>query len=191
MRALVRLLDAYLCRRYGVFGFSDDPECILRLQVSQAPRRISLLGFELQPGQPVLMIHLWNEKLPLIPAEGANLAWGKSAQRKLLHSLNLAAHYLEQTPQLEPIRAVGGVTALFPPDERSGGNKLFQRLGFTVMPYHSSLGRFGEFWENFYSWMLVWTYNPASLRDGGGLTLFATHRSEIWISRECLLSRYA
>jgi len=189
MRTLVRSLDSALCRRYGVFEFCDDPECILRLQVSQAPRLISLPDIELQPGQPVLIIHLWNEKLPQLPIGGANLAWGKTAQRKLLRSLNLAAHYLEQTTQMEPIQAVGGVTALFPPDDRNGGNKLFQRLGFTVLPYQSSLGRFGEFWENFFSWMLVWTYNPASFH-GSSHNLVKMRRTEIWISRESLLSRY-
>jgi len=190
MRSLVRALDAFLCRRYGVFEYSDDPECILRLQVGQAIHLISLPDIDLQPGQPVLMFHLWNEKLPQIPAEGANLAWGKTAQRKFLHSLKDAAQFLERSTHLQSIRAIGGITSLFPPDERAGGNKLFRRLGFTVLPYKSGLGKFGEFWENFYSWMLLWTYNPASLRSGGSHRLFVMRRSEIWISRERLLDRF-
>jgi len=64
---------------------------------------------------------------------------------------------------------------------------MLQRLGFTVIPYHRSLGAFGEFWENFYTWMLMWTYNPGSLRYRG---LWGLRRAEIWMSAEEFLRRY-
>jgi hypothetical protein len=60
-------------------------------------------------------------------------------------------------------------------------------LGFTVLPYHNPLGRFGEFWENFYTWWIMWTYNQASLRHR---RLFRLVRAEVWMTMAELLSRY-
>ena len=62
-----------------------------------------------------------------------------------------------------------------------------QRLGFAVRPHHSALGRFGEFWENFYTWWVMWTYNPRSL---DGRRLIRLERMEIWIQAENFLRRY-
>lgn len=62
-----------------------------------------------------------------------------------------------------------------------------RRLGFMVLPYHSPLGRFGEFWENFYTWMIIWAFNAASLRHRH---LHRLRRSEVWMSVDEFLRRY-
>jgi len=61
------------------------------------------------------------------------------------------------------------------------------RLGFTVTPYHRPLGRFGEFWENFYSWGLLWAFNPPSWRRR---KLFDLRRTEVWMLREDFVDRF-
>ncbi|UCC64000.1 MAG: hypothetical protein JSV36_02770 [Anaerolineae bacterium] len=94
---------------------------------------------------------------------------------------------MRHDPRLARVRAVGGASALFSPAERPGGVRLMQRLGFTVMPYHSPLGRFGEFWENFYSWWMMWTFNAVSLRYR---RLIRLRRTEIWMSTQEFLDRY-
>jgi hypothetical protein len=187
VRFLVHGLDALLRRAYGVFEFCQEPDCLLRLQVGRAPRSLILEGQVVQAGEPVLLLHLWNEHLPRLPRSGPDLAWAKAAQRAFLRSLQAVAVYLQSQPELEHIAAVGGVTALLFTAGRDGGSRLMERLGFTVLPYRGPLGRFGEFWENFYSWMLIWAYNPAGLRYR---PLFKLRRAEIWMLKADFIRRF-
>jgi hypothetical protein len=184
-RFLIRSLDALLCRAYGVFEFCDDPDCILRLQVARAGQPINLPALELHTGEQVLLIHLWNDKLLRLPSSGSDLAWAKAMQRAFIHSLKAAALHLSLDPNLAEIQAVGGVTILF--SASPGDGNLMKRLGFSLRTYSSPLGRFGEFWENLYSWLLIWTYNPASLPSHRLLSL---RRTEFWISKTDFLRRF-
>jgi hypothetical protein len=187
VRALIRRFDAFLAQQYGLFNFTDDPDCLLRLQNAVAPHRLYLPGQVVEPGEPVLLIHLWSEHIPHASPAGPDLAWAKTIQRAFVKSLRAVGNYVQEEPRLADIQAVGGVTILMFAGNRRNGARFMERLGFTVMPYKNLLGRFGEFWENFYTWMLIWTYNPASLRSR---KLFQMRRSEIWISAEKFLARY-
>ena len=180
LRLVIRNFDAWLCHTQGVFEFCQSPECLLRLQLTQAPHNLRLPDMTLQAGEPILLLHLWNERLTRIPAQGPDLGWAKPMQRRFLYSLGLVVGYIQQSPKLANVRAVGGVTVLAGPDN-DGGIHLLQRLGFTLIPYHRRLGAFGEFWENFYTWLLTWTYNPGGLRYRG---LWGLRRMEIWMSVE-------
>ncbi len=185
MRPLLRRFDALVSRAQGIFVFSAHPDNLLRLQSSRAPRRIELL--EIRRNDPVLFLHLWNDRLPALPSSGADFAWARRASARLVCSLRLAAQHIQSDPALRSAKAIGGVTILLFPDGRSGGARLMQRLGFTVVPYHSPLGRFGEFWENLYSWILLWAFNPAALR---GRSLSRLHRAEFWMPLTDFLLRF-
>ena len=187
MRALIRRFDAFLAGQYGLFNFTDDPDCLLRLQNAVAPHRIFLSGQVVEPGEPGLLIHFWSEHLPAASAAGPDLAWAKTIQRAFVESLRAVSNYVQEEPRLADIRAVGGVTILMFAGNRRSGARFMERLGFTVMPYTNPLGRFGEFWENFYTWVLIWTYNPGSLRSR---KLFQMRRSEIWITAKEFLARF-
>jgi hypothetical protein len=115
------------------------------------------------------------------------MAWANQFRRMLIHSLRVLARHIQNHPELADVRAVGGITALFSPESPSGGVSLMHRLGFAIFPYRHPLGNFGEFWENFYAWMLIWSFNRPSLQ---GRRLLQLHRSEIWMSKEELLLRY-
>lgn len=186
MRALVRALDRFLCRATGVFEFCDDPECLLRLQRARAPHDLSLSdGTRVRAGAPVLMLHLWNEHLPHPTANGPDLRWAARVHRMLMRSLREVARWLVEQ-EGEQAEAVGGITVLaLSADDRP--TPLIRHLGFDIFPYRRALGRFGEFWENFYPWAIMWTFNPLSLR---GRSLFRLRRAEIWMSREAFLRRY-
>lgn len=187
MRALVRRFDAFVRRVEGVFEFCQHEDCILRLQLGHARREIDLPGIKIKASSPVLFIHLWNERLPPFPAGGANLAWANMARRQFISSLRLVANEIRRDPRFSEVQAIGGVTVLIDLPGESGSAKLMERLGFKIFPVHNSLGRFGEFWENFYTWALMWTFNPATLR---GRRLLKLKRVEIWISRDDFLRRY-
>jgi len=187
MRFLVRKLDDIIRKSIGVFEFSYDENCLLRLQVIRAPRTLQLPNLTIEPGDQVLLLHLWNERLPLFSAGSADMAWARCFLRLINYSFCLVAGYLHDDPQLSEVRAVGGETILLSSGLHEAGRRFVQDLGFTVTPYHRRLGRFGEFWENFYSWLIIWTFNPGSLPSRSLLYL---SRSEMWISREAFLQRF-
>lgn len=184
---MIRKLDDGIRKSIRVYEFTRETDCLLRLQVSRAPHTLRLPDGAVEAGEPVLMIHLWNERLPPIPPGGLDLAWARRILRLFSHSLCLAAIYLRDTPRLNEIRAVGGVTILLTSGSHRTGIRFMQEMGFTIFPYSSPLGRFGEFWENFYSWLIIWTFNPGRLQDR---SLFGLRRSEMWMSREAFLERY-
>ncbi|MGQ9467022.1 MAG: YkoP family protein [Anaerolineae bacterium] len=187
MRALVRAFDRFLCQATGVFEFCDDPECLVRLQGARAPHDLSLSdGTQVRAGAPVLMLHLWNEHLPHPAANGPDLQWAARVHRMLTHSLREVAQWMVEQPEGEQIEAVGGITVLAL-STAGRPTPLIRHLGFDIFPYRRVLGRFGEFWENFYTWAIMWTFNPLSLR---GRSLFRLRRAEIWMSREAFLRRY-
>ncbi len=187
MRFLIRRLDAVLRRAYGVFEFCDDRHCVLRIRLTRASYPLNLSGYVVRAGDPVLELHLWNEHIPPLPPEGPDLAWAIRTRRMLIHSFRMLARYMESDPYLGSVRAVGGITVLLSPGDRLAGERLMERLGFTVTPCPNPLGRFGEFWENFYAWCLMWTFNAASLRRR---SLVRLRRVGVWMPTEEFLRRY-
>ena len=73
MRGLVRRLDAFLRSRSGIFPCADREDCLLQLQISGASRSLAFPDQEIGVGEPVLLLHLWNEHLPLLPPDGPDL----------------------------------------------------------------------------------------------------------------------
>jgi len=187
MSALIRLFDRLLRYVLGVFEFCDDPDCLFRLRVTQAAHPVPLNGDEVPAGAPVLELHLWNEHIPPLPTAGPDAAWATHLRRLLIPSFRAVARQVRHDPRLAGVRAVSGTMAFLSPAEHPGGVHLMQRLGFTVMPHDSPLGRFGEFWENFYSWWIMWAFNAVSLRHRH---LVRLHRTEVWMSADEFLSRY-
>ena len=188
MRSIVRAFDRFLCRLQGVFVYWDDPECFFRVQIARAPHKIVLPDTEVPAGEKVLGLHFWNEHMPVLPPEGGDLAMALRASRMVVRSFRVLAREMHRDPRMAGVKALGGATALFALGDDSGGEKLFTRLGFTMSPYQTPLGRFGEFWENLYSWALIWAYNAISLRQRRFVKL---RRTECWMSAAEFLHRYS
>ena len=188
MRSIVRFLDQSLRRVQGVFEYWDDPDCMFRVSCGRAPRPIRLPDSEIPDGAKVLFLHFWNEHMPHIPPEGPNISMAMRAARMLKASFRVLAREVQHNPGLAGVQAVGGVGVLIYPDAGPGAEKLLRRLGFSIFPYQHRLGRFGEFWENLYTWGLIWTFNEVSLRQRHLLRL---QRSELWMSTETLVRLHA
>ena len=188
MRRLIRGFDGLLRRLYGVVEFCDDPLCLFRIQPARYPRSLRLSdGTEVRPGEPVLILHLWNEHIPPLSPDGPDLLWAVQVRRRLLRSLHRLAALVASDPGLTGVKAVGGVTVLIPLDGE-GPARLMTRLGFDVVTRPRSwLRGFGEFWENLYAWALMWAFNAPTLRRKQLLRL---RRTEVWMSRQRLLERY-
>jgi len=187
LRSLIRRFDAFQRRRQGVYEYCNTPDCVLRIQVTQAHHALEFGDISVADGQPVIEIHFWNEHLPVAPAGGPDPGWGLGIQRAFIASLRALARLMKNDPALASVQAVCGVLALLSPGDHPAGVRLMERMGFTVRPYYRPLGRFGEFWANFYSWWIIWTYNPASLR---GRRLDRLERMEIWMQADDFLHRY-
>jgi hypothetical protein len=141
----------------------------------------------IEEGSPILLLHLWNEHIPVISKEGVDLSWARRTITLFINSLYSLGTLLSHDPQFESILAIGGASVMLTHYPRQNGVKLLNRLGFTVLPYKNTIGKFGEFWENFYSYLLVWAYNYPSLRDR---QLFQLSRKEIWISKVDFIRRF-
>lgn len=188
MRFLIRQFDYFLRKCNGVFEFSQDEDCLVRLHISRAAHILLLPDTTIAANDPVLRIHLWNEHMPAISSGGADLAWARRTLRRFIYSLRLVEVYLRENPRLNEIRAIGGVTILLTSGVHASGSRFVQDLGFTVMPHNNQLGRFCEFWENFYTWVLIWTFNPGSLSS---YSFSRMHHTEMWISRGAFLERFS
>jgi hypothetical protein len=185
MRRLVRCFDALIRRGIGVIEFTQHPDCLLRVQFLSLGHELVLPDVHLPPGAPALAFHLWNERVPALPPGGADLAWARVISRRLIRSFHFVHSYLaSQTSGPRP-EAIGGTTVLgFASGESSD---VLAHLGFHPIAYRGPWGRFGERWENAYTWALMWAYNPASLR---GKRLGRMRRTEYWMSASAFFDRF-
>jgi hypothetical protein len=190
-RCLVRALDAVLRRSLHVQSFTNDPVCILRLSPGRAREALVLEdGTQIRPGDPVIDLHFWNERVPPMPESGPDLRWAREMYRRFVASLRLLAQHLAESPSHAGVRAIRGEFGFLSGEGLDAQHDLFRRLGLEVRRLRAARGawgRFGEFWQNLFSYWLIWTYNPASLRDKHLLDL---ERCQVWMSRGALLARY-
>lgn len=187
VRALIRRFDAGMRQAQGVCEFCDNESCLFRLQLTSIRRNLLFDQVILPKGSAVLELHLWNEHLLALPPAGPDLAWANRMRCLFMDSLYAVGRQLELDPRLAKVQAVGGISALLSTGERSSGERMIRRLGFAVWPYHSRLGGFGVFWENFYSWCMLWAYNPVSLNHRQLLRL---RRVEFWMPADEFLRRF-
>ncbi len=186
----VLLIDAILVRHHGVETFADDPECILRTNLRRLEAGVGLPdGTRLEPGDKVIEIHFWNEHLPAIEQEGADLLWGRQFGRRLAHSLRLLAAHAQADPRYEDFAAIHGRLGFIPGDDVDIMKGLATRFGFILELEVAPGMRFwsGAFWAGVYSWWLMWTFNPNTLRRKRFRQIAL---SDLWMTRETLLGRY-
>jgi len=186
MRRLIRAFDVLLRRRLGVYDFGASPLALLRVQRSRARRRVALGTGWIEPGQEILDLHMWNEHMPPLPAAGPDVRWAVQVERMFVSSLHELARAVGREPVYRNVRAVRAVTVLLTPGPGAGLH-LAQRLGFEVQPHRTPLGRFGEFWENFYTWWLMWTYNAVSVRRR---PMFDLRRMDMWMEADEFVRRF-
>ncbi len=181
--------DAILRSYYGVFEFTDDPACVLRVGLDQARAPVSLSdGTNVELGELVGTLHFWNEHLPRYSPRGPDLGWACAVRDRVTYSLRAFSEYVEDEPGWRDIRAIRTETAL---PARLGASQImrvFQRYGFERVPTDPSLlARLHGLGECFVIWGLTRAFNPAALPRQP----FLRDRHELWISRATLLLRYA
>jgi hypothetical protein len=186
MRSLVQALDRYVRARLQVYEYTDHPDCLFRARVATSSRPLRVNGSSIEPGAKVVEIHFWNERVPPVPSTGPDLGWAAKGQRMTNLSCRALAHHMKARKELADVRAVGG-TAVFQAGDGSGLEKVLARLGFHITPHESGLGRFAEFWEEFYSWMIVRAF---SVGTAPHLRLREIQRGDFWMSAGEFLERH-
>ncbi len=187
LRAGIRFIESLIRKCERSYEYCDDPGCVLRIQLMPSPRQVTLGDKVILKGDPVLTLHVWNDRMPAIPATGADLQWALQFRRQVIYSFKMLAKVLQDDAVYTPVRAIYGASALFSSTSHTGGMRLMQSFGFTILPYHSPLGKFGEFWENLFSWWLMYAYNTASMDSR---KFWQLERTEIWMDRVEFNRRY-
>ncbi len=189
-RAMVLGLDRLLQHQARVEEFTQDEECILRIALTTYKKDFALSdGTKVRAGDRICELHLWNEHIPPIPLEGPDLSWGVRFYRLAVKSLRSLAAYIA-ADERQDVAALGGQMAFLEKEDPPVLATVTARLGFDLINLTAEGGRwrrFTHFWENLYSWALMWTFNPGSLRGKGFLRL---QRYRLWMSRRTLLERY-
>ena len=182
-------VDAILRSYYGIYEFTDDPDCVLRVALDEARNPASLAdGTRVETGELVGRLHFWNEHLPRYSEKGPDLGWACLVRDRVIYSLRAFSQYIEHEPAWREVRAMRAETAL---SARLGAlqvARVFQRFGFEQTPAASSfLARLHGLGECFVMWGLTRAFNPAALPRQP----FLRDRYDMWISRATLLARYA
>lgn len=185
----VAWVDAMLRSYYGIYEFTDDPACVLRVGLGQARAPVLLSdGTDIEVGELVGTLHFWNEHLPRYSAKGPDLGWACAIRDRAVYSLRAFSEYIESEPAWQEVRAIRAETALPARLGVSQIGRVFQRYGFERVPTDPSLAaRLHGLGECFVLWGLTRAFNPAALPRQP----FLRDRHELWISRATLLSRYA
>lgn len=185
---LVAAIDCQIRRWKGIWEFSDDPQCILRLELTTARQEMRLAdGTVVHPGEPIVHTHMWNERMPQIPPGGPDLVWARTFRQSFTHSFSLMARHAVENPALAKISAFGGE---FPHVYGQGSIRMFQRLGVEVCDPIRPQGVWGHIKDlgvRLWAWLLRRAFNPESAR---GLRLRDIERRCVWFSRQRLLDMY-
>jgi hypothetical protein len=185
----MRLVDALLRSYYGVYEFTDDPACVLRIGLGAARDPVTLSdGTQIRGGEIIGTLHFWNEQLPRYSSGGPNLYWACTIRDQVRHSLCALAEYIETNPDWREVRAFRGQAALSARLGIPQVQRVAARYGFERVPTKPSLlRRVHSVGESFVLWGLTRALNPAAaLRQP-----FLRDHHELWISRRTLCMRYA
>jgi hypothetical protein len=182
-------LDRWLRRREGIYEYSTDPRCLFRIGLGKADQDITLAdGTEIHAGDPLLMLHLWNENMPAMGKGGPTVAWARQVSRAIHASLCELARYLHQRVELDDVAALYGDMHLGSARQAAQLARIVARYGFEVADDYdasrpSALHRLGK---NILIFLLVAATNPIALRSA---VLRRSHK-RMFLSRAVLERRY-
>ena len=185
-QAVLRL-DRILRRTLGIFEFSANPCCLLRIAIVRVrPKLLSPLGTCAERTDAVIELHFWNEHVARSLAGTASCARAKAICRDLQLSLELLAEYLSAHPEIKArvlhARMVMPIGNRFPTFKA-----IAEKYGFTVTTSPlRGLAVIHDFFEDFLVHALAWAFNPRRA-PRKRRTL---ERADLRIDRDEFLDRY-
>jgi hypothetical protein len=189
---LVRWLDAFLRRSMGIVEFTNDERCVLRISARRARDGEWLPGGHIAAkGEWIGELHLWNERIPPMPAGGADIVWGTMMRRRLRLSLVMLAEFAQSDPRFSQVKIFCGETAFATGKSLDQTRGMASFFGFEITENRRAPGFWG-WWERlgeaFFLWGMVRTFNPGALKRG---SLLKPVWFKFWLRRETLLGKYA
>ena len=188
IRRIFFAFDVIQRRKFKVWEFSRDPRCMVRVQRVASPEdRVLSDGEQVRKGDPCIAIHYWNENVPKMGKDGADMRWAIQFIAQMDVTLTELAQYLDQ-PRFEDVVAVHGETSVGKIDVKRF-TRFYNRVGFDFGPLKAaSLGqRLTYVFDTLYMWILIYAVNPDTLR---GRPFYTAPRMELWMSRKTLMERY-
>jgi hypothetical protein len=185
----VLALDRWLRRRQGVFEYAATRDCFFRIERGPADRHLRLRdGTTIAPGDPMLILHLWNENMPEIGEEGPTVAWARRFQRGVDSSLRELAAFLKQRSDLNGISALRIRFALGGAERNRQVTRILTRYGFEEVPggEDEPARFFRRVGENILILLLILAANPNAARA----SLFRPERAVAYLSRAAMERRY-
>ncbi len=187
--SLVGGVDTLLRRHYHVYEFSDETTCLFRVALTHARHPVAFAdGTVVEIGEPIGVLHFWNEHILHFPEHGPDLHWAKAMQHRMRRSLRLLCNHVERDPDWADVKAIVAEAAM--PTRSSAGQqmqRLARRHGFEVGAADTpARGRLYLIAENILRWGFVRAYNPGALPRCHLLQ----GRQELWLTRRSLLAHY-
>ncbi|MHB1542767.1 MAG: hypothetical protein ACYCYH_15940, partial [Steroidobacteraceae bacterium] len=97
-------LDRWLRHRLGIYEYSTVPRCLLRAERCSADGPTELAdGVRVRAGDPLLRLHLWNERVPPMGPQGPSMAWARRIEQDLAVSLRELARHLAPQAGGDPV----------------------------------------------------------------------------------------
>lgn len=182
-------LDRWLRAIQGVYEYTDNPDCLFRIQPARADATVVLGdGTRIGDGATVLNLHLWNEHIPPIGHGGATLKWARALARGIDLSLQELALHLRWTRALDGVVALRADMRLGTAAQSAQLARIAARYGFEPAGGgagdHGSVHRLAE---NMFITMLVLAANPAALHG----PILRRNHTLVYLSRLALQRRYA
>ena len=181
-------LDRRIRRRMGVYEYTLHPQCLFRLQVVQLDDSLMLAdGTCVARGNRALVLHLWNEQMPIIGPTGPTLAWARKADRAMDFSLRELARYLTAHPQLSDIAVICGNMPVIGCAQAKRLARILARYGFEAAVDDSDRrGLLHRLGDGVFVLMLVLAANPRAVRSA----VLRCCNMRVFVSRAALEQRY-
>ncbi|MGH8217121.1 MAG: YkoP family protein [Steroidobacteraceae bacterium] len=182
-------LDGWLRRRQGIYEFTTLRRCLLRAEIGRSDRALTLSdGTRLEAGDPVLILHLWNEHIPPMGPAGPTVAWARQISRAAHISLRELARHLQQRSELDDVVAICGDMHLGSSRQAARFTRLVSRYGFETIDEDEAdvSGTLHRFGRTILILLLVAATNPVALRSA----IFRRFHRRVLISRSVLARRY-
>lgn len=181
-------LDRWLRRRQGVYEYCTHQDCLFRIQRAHADEAVILSdGTRIVAGAPLLVLHLWNEHMPVIAQNGATIAWARTISRAIDRSLRDLARYLANEPALDDVVALRADMRLGAADDIAQLVRIAKHYGFEEpRAAHDHEGTLHRFGDNILIFLLVMATNPAAIR----VPSLSRDYKPVYLSRAALERRY-
>ena len=183
LRVCILSVDRLLRRYYGVHEFSPAEDNLLRISASIAEQRITLGdGTEILPGDVVIDLHLWNERIPALGSFRSGLGWGSRVKRRIERSLVSLAAHVETNPSLAQCKAFRAEAVFLVGRRAETLSRIAERVGFgtPTAPQPADPG------HTMLAFALAWACHSGD----PVLRWMRATRYVFWMSRSTLRDRY-